>query len=59
LGRWLNRRIATRVLAIVFDTGRVVRLLALTGMRLGEVRTLKWDWLDLEHLCFRLAAPAA
>jgi integrase len=39
---------------VTLGAGRVVRLLALTGMRLGEVRTLKWDWLDLEHHCFRL-----
>ena len=33
---------------------RVVRLLALTGMRLGEVRKLQWDWIDADAACVRL-----
>jgi integrase len=44
---------------VTLGVGRVVRLLALTGMRLGEVRTLKWDWLDLEYHCFRLPTAKA
>jgi integrase len=31
-----------------------VRLLALTGARLSEVLTLKWDWVDFEHAALRL-----
>ena len=33
---------------------RAVRLLALTGMRLGEVLGLKWDWIDFDASCIRL-----
>jgi integrase len=33
---------------------RAVRLLALTGMRVGEVINLEWDWLDKRGSCFRL-----
>jgi integrase len=33
---------------------RAVRLLALTGMRLGEVLALRWDWLDWDAGCVRL-----
>lgn len=31
-----------------------VRILATTGMRLGEVLTLRWAYVDLPHLAFRL-----
>ena len=33
---------------------RAVRLLALTGMRLSEVRTLKWEWVDVRGGCIWL-----
>ncbi len=33
---------------------RAVWLLALTGMRLGEVLALKWEWLDAQRGCIRL-----
>jgi integrase len=33
---------------------RTIRLLALTGMRLGEVIGLQWTWIDFEHGCARL-----
>ena len=33
---------------------RAIRLLALTGMRLGEVLGLKWDWIDFDASCIRL-----
>lgn len=31
-----------------------VRLLALTGARLSEILTLKWDWVDFDHAALRL-----
>jgi integrase len=31
-----------------------VRLLALTGARLSEILTLRWDWVDFEHAALRL-----
>jgi integrase len=31
-----------------------VKLLALTGARLSEILTLKWDWVDFEHAALRL-----
>jgi integrase len=31
-----------------------VRLLALTGARLSEILTLKWDWVDMRHGLLRL-----
>lgn len=33
---------------------RVIRLLALTGMRLSEVVGLRWSWIDFEEGCARL-----
>lgn len=33
---------------------RAVRLLALTGMRLGEVLGLQWEWVDQKRGCIRL-----
>jgi integrase len=33
---------------------RAIRLLALTGMRLGEVTGLRWVWLDVDAGCIRL-----
>jgi integrase len=30
------------------------QLLLLTGARLNEILTLKWEWVDLEHDCIRL-----
>lgn len=33
---------------------RVVRLLALSGMRLGEVLALEWSWIDFDAGCVRL-----
>jgi integrase len=44
---------------VATGAGRVIRLLALTGMRLGEVRGLRWDWLDIEQSCFRLPTAKA
>ena len=31
-----------------------LRLLIFTGARLSEILTLKWDYVDFEHLCLRL-----
>ena len=31
-----------------------VRLLLLTGCRLGEILTLQWDWVDIPNACIRL-----
>ncbi len=31
-----------------------IRLLALTGARLSEILTLRWDFVDLERACLRL-----
>jgi integrase len=31
-----------------------IRILLYTGMRYGEVMTLKWSHVDLQHKCFRL-----
>ena len=31
-----------------------VRLLILTGARLNEILTMKWDWVELENACIRL-----
>jgi len=33
---------------------RVIRLLALTGMRLSEVVGMQWSWIDFEECCLRL-----
>ncbi len=38
---------------------RAIRLLALTGMRLGEVRLLEWAWLHPDRGCFLLPDKAA
>ena len=34
-----------------------LRLLILTGARLSEVLTLKWDWIDFDNSCIRLPDP--
>ncbi|WP_417415850.1 tyrosine-type recombinase/integrase [Hoeflea sp.] len=31
-----------------------IRLLILTGARLNEILTLKWEWIDFDNLCVRL-----
>lgn len=38
---------------------RAIRLLALTGMRLGEVLALEWTWLHPDQGCFLLPDDAA
>lgn len=38
---------------------RAIRLLALTGMRLGEVRSLEWVWLQPDQGCFLIPDKAA
>ena len=39
---------------ILPGAARLIRILALTGMRLGEVFGLRWAWLDIPAACIRL-----
>ncbi|MCA9695015.1 MAG: tyrosine-type recombinase/integrase [Myxococcales bacterium] len=40
--------------AISWSVAAAIRLLALTGMRRGEVLALEWSMVDRRHRCFRL-----
>lgn len=49
--------VALEAAADELETEQVIQgvwLLALTGCRLGEIETLKWNEVDAEHGCFRL-----
>ncbi len=52
VGRWLAKAEGSRTVHPGFAL--TVRLLALTGMRLGEVLTLEWSIVDLEARVIRL-----
>ncbi len=45
--------------AILPGAARLLRILALTGMRLGEVLGLRWAWLDIQAGCIRLPTAKA
>jgi integrase len=53
IGRWLAN--AEKAGAVRRGLALAVRLLALTGMRLGEVLTLEWSAVDIEGGVIRLA----
>jgi integrase len=57
IGRWLAEAEAAGTVHPGF--ARAVRLLALTGMRLGEVLTLEWSAVDLSDGVIRLADAKA
>lgn len=46
-----SEEIANRYSPFVIAT---IRLLSLTGARLSEILTLKWEWVDFEAKCLRL-----
>lgn len=54
------QRIGAALAAVERENGAMpgpinaIRLLAVTGMRLGEVLALRWDYLDEAHACLRL-----
>jgi integrase len=57
IGRWL--RASEKAGAVHPGFALAVRLLALTGMRLGEVLTLEWSAVDIQNSVIRLADAKA
>src|SRR5262249_50472975 len=57
IGRWLAT--AEKADGVRPGFALAVRLLALTGMRLGEVLTLEWSTVDIENGIIRLADAKA
>jgi integrase len=52
LGDTLSK--AEREGAVSIFFAALVRLLILTGARLGEIQTARWEWVDFERACLKL-----
>ena len=50
----LHLRLWNATASFCRGASRLIRMLALTGMRLGEVFGLRWAWIDTQAACIRL-----